>query len=55
MEPRSFVVSSQVDRQGGTGDMNDELKENPVTITFSFKVMVQYTFKDCSNISQNVF
>ena len=48
------MVSSQVDRQGGKRDINDELKDNPVTITFSFKVMVQYTFKDCSNISKNV-
>ena len=39
-KPKSFVISSQVEKQGGSGDITDVLRENPATITFSFKVTV---------------
>ena len=39
-KPKSFVISSQVEKQGGSGVVNDVLRENPATITFSFKVTV---------------
>ena len=39
-KPKSLVISSQVERQGGSSDVNDVLRENPATITFSFKVTV---------------
>ena len=35
-EPESLVISSQVARQGGAGDIDEVLEENPAIITFSF-------------------
>ena len=41
-EPESLVISSQVARQGGAGDIDEVLEKNPAIITFSFQVVSIY-------------
>ena len=37
--PRSLVISSQVAEEGGNGEIDEVLRDNPVFITFSFEAV----------------